>query len=101
MDPIRSHNPLVRPDQLPVPARGGSRSVAAPDRTATPDVVIVPHEGANGTTARLVANPVDPVLAQGGEPALAKRYAHANADQSYRRTMALDWGVHRTVDFEA
>ena len=100
MDPIRSHSPLVRPEQLPVPVKSDARPVANPDRTAPQRFVIAPDDGANSTARRLLANPVDPMLTQGGEPALARRYAHANAEQSYRRTMSLEWSVHRTVDIE-
>ena len=99
MDPLRPYSLPVRADRLPVPARhdargavtdvGARSGVSLPAKT-TP--VEATGQGAASLAPRSVVFDVD--------YSPETKSAHAAADVSYRKTMALDWGVRRTIDFE-
>ena len=99
VDPIRTNSPLIRPDRLPVPVRTDARAVVATGTGEPVTAVTVARGQAEDPGRRLIANPIDPMTFQ-GHAVEEKRQAHAVAEQSYRRTSALGWGVRRTVDFE-
>ena len=99
VNPIRPNASLIRPDRLPVPARADSRAVVTIDPGEKAPLVKGERVQDGGAGSRLIGNPVDPMMIQ-GLAADEKHRAHAAAEQSYRRTSALGWQVHRTVDFE-
>ena len=98
MDPIRSYGAYVRPDRQPVPARNGSNAVV-PIGGKDADLPMLARDASgSGSEAPRMIPPIT-TTPDIGQPSEVRR-SHAQADLSYRRTMALQWGVRRTVDFE-